>query len=69
MPKDNEERSERREVLDALSKTQKMLRYAHAEFNQTGEPELVEAAVYEINSLNARYAYLLRRVRELGIAN
>jgi hypothetical protein len=61
------DKEERRAVLDSLEKTQAQLKYAHTDFNRASEPELVEAAVFEINALQARYAYLLRRVRELGI--
>jgi hypothetical protein len=61
------DRDERKAVMESLAKTQTLLRYAHTDFNRAFEPELVEAAVYEINSLQARYAYLLRRVKELGI--
>ena len=34
-------------------------------FNGTGDPDLIESYVFEINSLQARYSYLLRRVKEL----
>jgi len=61
------DREERRAVLESLEKTQHLLKHAHTEFNRAHAPELVEAAVYEINALQARYAYLLRRVKELGI--
>ena len=61
------DKEERKAVMESLEKTQRQLQYAHTEFNRASEPELVESAVYEINALQARYAYLLRRVRELGI--
>ena len=34
-------------------------------FNYVCEAELVESSVYEIKSLQARYSYLLRAVKEL----
>jgi hypothetical protein len=61
------DKEERRAVLESLEKTQTLLKHAHTDFNRVHEPELVEAAVYEINALQARYAYLLRRAKELGI--
>jgi len=61
------DKDERKAVLESLEKTQMQLKYAHTDFNRASAPELVEAAVYEINALQARYAYLLRRVKELGI--
>ena len=51
--------------MEAMRKTRDDLRAARAAFNNACEPELVEAAVYEINALQARYAYFLRQAREL----
>ena len=61
------DKEERRAVLESLEKTQEQLRHAHTDFNRVSEPELVESAVYQINALQAKYAYLLRRIKELGI--
>ena len=32
---------------------------------QAKDPDLIESYVFEINALQARYSYLLRRVKEL----
>lgn len=48
-----------------LAGTARDLRPAYDRFDFAREAELVEAGVYEINALQARYAYLLRRAREL----
>ncbi len=40
--------------------TAQALRRAYERFNYVYEPELVDACVYEINSLQAKYNYLLR---------
>jgi hypothetical protein len=37
------------------------------QFGQAIEPEIIEACVYEINALQARYAYYLRLAREMGL--
>ena len=42
------------------------LRCAYDRFNHVTDPELVEASIYEINSLQARYNYLLRQIKERG---
>ena len=34
-------------------------------FNAAKDPDLIESYVFEINALQARYSYLLRRVKEL----
>ncbi|SMC72204.1 DUF2508 family protein [Papillibacter cinnamivorans] len=63
---ETEEETERRELLLSLKDTQRLIRQAYLEFNTAKDPELIEACVYEINSLQARYAYLLRRIKECG---
>ena len=41
------------------------LKTAYEKFNFVDEAELVEACIYEISSLKARYNYLLRRYKAL----
>ncbi len=40
------------------------LRDAYEKFDYVSEPELIEACVYEIKALKARYSYLLRCIKE-----
>ena len=54
------------ELTEELRLTAQALRGAYDKFNFVTEPELVEAAIFEIRSLNARYSYLIRRVKELN---
>ena len=49
-----------------LQDTALALRCAYERFNYVCEAELVEASVYEINSLTARYNYLIRRAKSQG---
>ena len=56
---------ERQELLDGLSKTRVLIAQAYAGFNSVSDPDLIESYVFEINALQARYTYLLRRVKEL----
>ena len=67
--KETSEDIERRELMEELYETQEELRRARMDFNYAEEPELVESYVYELNSIEARYAYLLRRARECGTEN
>jgi hypothetical protein len=60
------EESVRREILEALKDTHSQLTNARLGFDNVSDPELVDASVYEINSLQARYSYLLRKAREEG---
>ena len=56
---------ERRELMDSLSHTRTLINQAYGGFNTTSDSDLIESYVFEINALQARYNYLLRRVKEL----
>ena len=60
-----EQREERRELAESLIQVRKQIHQAYLGFNSTGDADLIESYIYEINSLQARYSYLLRRLREL----
>ena len=55
----------RRDQLRAeLNETQLELALAYRQFNMVVDPELVEACIYQINALKARYNYLIRALKE-----
>lgn len=56
---------ERTTLLEGLSRTRTLIAQAYSCFNSAREPELIESYVFEINALQSRYSYLLRRVKEL----
>lgn len=56
---------ERRELMSSLSRTRTLINQAYGGFNSASDSDLIESYVFEINSLQARYNYLLRRVKEL----
>ena len=53
------------ELLRSLSRTRTLINQAYGGFNSASDSDLIESYVFEINSLQARYNYLLRRVKEL----
>lgn len=55
------------ELKTSLQETQTALDHAHAAFDYTSDPELTEACIYEIRSLQARMNYLLRQIKELEL--
>ena len=59
------DRRERQELMTALSSTRTLINQAYGGFNSAGDPDLIDSYVYEINALQARYNYLLRRVKAL----
>lgn len=57
--------AERTELLKELARTRVLTNQAYSSFNHASDNDLIESYVYEINALQARYNYLLRRVKEL----
>lgn len=60
-----EQSDERRELMEGLRRTRTLINQAYACFNSAEDKELIESYVFEINALQARYSYLLRRIKEL----
>lgn len=54
------------ELQQELQMTAQELKNAYEKFNYVSEAELVEACIYEISALKARYSYLLRKIKELS---
>lgn len=59
---------ERQELLNGLDRTKVLIDQAYRCFDWADDPDLIESYVFEINALQSRYSYLLRRVRELDAA-
>lgn len=57
--------AERRELLESMAATRRLLSQAYQGFNTHSDPDLVESYVYEINALESRYSYLVRRMKDL----
>jgi len=52
-----------RELRQELEQLSRQLKEAYDRFNCACEPELVEASIFEINALKAKYDYYLRCVK------
>ena len=59
---------ERRQLVEGMKQTRDQLNFAYAQFNTYTDPDLVDACVYEINSLQSRYSYFVRQVKQLEAA-
>ena len=57
--------AERSELMRSLSMTRTLINQAYGSFNYTSDSDLIESYVFEISALQARYNYLLKRVKEL----
>ena len=56
---------ERQVLLKSLAQTRALISQAYGGFNTTDDNDLIDSYVYEINALQSRYNYLLRRAKEL----
>ena len=56
---------ERDQLMQSLAHTRVLINQAYSGFNTAKDQELVESFVFEINALQCRYSYLLRRIKEL----
>ena len=63
--RESEREGTRRVLLEGLSQTRALIAQAYQGFNAVQDPDLIESYVYEINALQSRYSYLLRRLKEL----
>lgn len=61
----SEQEAERRELRECLAQTRVLIHQAYTAFNGTSDSDLIESYVFEINALQSRYSYLLRRIKEL----
>ncbi len=55
------------ELKTSLQETQCALSHAYTAFDYASDPELTEACIYEIQSLQARMNYLVRRIKEMEL--
>lgn len=55
----------RRELLEEMAETRRLLNQAYQGFNAHSDPDLIESYVYEINALQSRYSYLVRQMKDL----
>lgn len=56
---------DRRQLVEGMRATRSQLNYAYAQFNFCSDPDLVDACIYEINALQSRYSYYVRKVKQL----
>ena len=57
----------RSELLDEIRRTVDELNTAHIWFEAESDPDLIEACVYRMESLEAKYRYLMRLARAEGL--
>ncbi len=64
-PRESEEDREREILTEELRNASFELQRSYLQFNSTADPDLIEAAIFEIKAHQARYSYLLKRLKAL----
>ena len=60
------EEAEKQELIAAVRILREQHRLANLSFEYATEPEQVEASVYELKAIQARYDHLIKLAREIG---
>ena len=55
-------------IIEAIRQVCACMDAAQSRFQLESDPDLVEAAIFELQSLRAKYRYLLRTARDEGIS-
>lgn len=67
-PKEDEQQKIRQEIAQELSRISQRIREVEDLFDLTYDPDMTEAYVYELRSLNAKYSSVLKRARHNGLS-
>ncbi len=54
-------------LLDEIRSTVSMINAMHQWFNTESDSDLIESCVFQLEALEARYRYLLRMAKDLGV--
>ncbi|MCR4926038.1 MAG: YaaL family protein [Clostridiales bacterium] len=65
--KNIQEPTEQEKILNNIREVSKLLNDAYERFEYESDSDLVEATVYELEALKARYRYLLKIAKSKGI--
>lgn len=57
----------KKSLIDDINKTQRELETAYAGFQYASDPDLIDCYIYEINSADLRYRYLINQIKELSL--
>ncbi len=57
----------KKSLMDDIKKTRLELETAYAGFQYASDPDLIDCYIYEINSADLRYRYLINQIKELSV--
>lgn len=55
-------------LLEDIKRTRQALETAYSKFQYVSDPDLIDCYIYEINSADHRYKYLINQMRQLMTA-
>ena len=53
-------------LRDEIKMTQNAINIAYSNFNNATDPDLIDCYIYQLNSEQKRYKYLIEKARECG---
>ncbi len=65
--KKNDLAKKRRLLMDDITKTRQAREIAYINFQNVSDPDLIDCYIYEINSVDLRYKYLINQIRKLSV--
>ena len=60
----SEREMKRNALLSDLEKTKRALEIAYSGFDNVTEPDLIDCYIYEVNAMQLKYKFLLRRLKQ-----
>ena len=60
---------QKRMLLEDIKRTRQTLENAYSKFHYVSDPDLIDCYIYEINSADHRYKYLINQMRQLMTAD
>ena len=61
------ERDEEEEFVEIIRKARQEWESAEKTFHNVSDPDLIDYAIYNVEATKAKYTYLIKRAKELGI--
>lgn len=59
--------SEEEQLVSAIKSARRDYKMAESRFNEAGDSDLVDQAIYDMLSAKTRYTYLMKQARDKGI--
>ncbi len=58
---------EQKYLMSEISRTRDALAAAYSSFNNAVDPDMIDCCIYQVNSVQKRYKFLLRQAKDADI--